>query len=134
MMSMAFEEIVGEWQVASTKLKHALFDGLLIVLSTSKLFNGNFALLLDKDVSNDPSPIATFLFSMAVFEPLNCSELAFAPKEFLEPSCFVISTFPVFLFTSNAAANSTIVATTKKSETNRYTPSLSMFEPVEESF
>lgn len=134
MMSMAFEEIVGEWEVVSTRLKHALSDGLLIVLSTSKLFNGNFALLLDKDVSNGPSPIATFLFCMAVFEPLNCSELAFAPKEFLETSCFVISTFPVFLFTSNATANSTIVATTKKSETNRYTPSLSMFEPVGESF
>ena len=131
-MSMAFEEIVGEWQVVSTRLKHVSPDGLLTVLSNNRLFNWNFVLLLDKDVWNDP--IVTLLFSMAVFEPFNRSELVFAPKEFLEPSCFFISTFPVFLFTSNAAANSTIVATTKKSETNRYTPSLSMFEPVGESF
>ena len=39
MMSMAFEEIVGEWQVVSTRLKHVSPDGLLTVLSNNRLFN-----------------------------------------------------------------------------------------------
>ena len=134
MMSMAFEEIWGKLQVVSTRSKHPLSDGLLIFLSNSKLFNGNLALLLDKAFWNDPSPIAIFLFSIATFELFNSSELVFTPKGLFEPSCFVILTFLVLLLISNATANSTIVATTKKRETNRNTPSLSIFDPVGESF
>ena len=134
MMSMAFEEILGKLQVVSTRSKHSLSDGLLIFLSNIKLFNGNLALQLDKAFWNDPSPIAIFLFSIATFELFNSSELVFTPKVLFEPSCFVILTFLVLLLISNATANSTIVATTKKRETNRYTPSLSMFDPVGESF
>ena len=135
MMSMVFEEILGQLlKVVSTRLKHPSSDGLLSFLSNSKLFNGYLALFLDKDAWNDPSPIVIFLFSIATFELFNLSELVFTPKVLFEPSCFVILTFPVLLFISNATANSTIVATTKKRETNRYTPSLSMFDPVGESF
>ena len=134
MMSMAFEEILGQLQVVSTRSKHPLSDGLVIFLSNSKLFNGNLALLLDKAFGNDPSPIAIFLFSIVTFELFNSSELAFTPKGLFEPSCFVMLTFPVLLLIINATANSTIVATTKKRETNKYTPSLSMFDPVGESF
>ena len=109
MMSIAFEEIMGQSQFVSTRSKHASSDGLRISLCT--------LLFLHRDAW-----------------PFNSSVLVFMTRGLFDPSCLVIFTFPIFLFTSNARANSTIAATTKKSETKRNTPSLSMLEPVGESF